>query len=430
MTATPDSGLCALVQRVRGGRHGAVDAMRECIERIEALDPQIHAFVDFRPDWALEQARAADDEGDRRRPLHGIPVAVKEVFDVAGMQCSWGSPIHAGRVPNRDAPIVNTLRTLGAIIVGTTVSTEYAIAAGGPTVNPHDTGRTPGGSSSGSAAAVAAGMVPLALGSQSIGSVVRPATYCGVWGMKPTKGVLSTGGVMVLSEHLDHVGLFARSATDMEYAWRALSQNAAAAHGAPPSLRVLGVSGPLRQRVQPASETALNRARAMISNAGLKIGEFAAPNSFEQIERHIFTILCRDMARHHGDDRRRSGAQMSARLRELIDRGAGIGDDAYEEALAQAATYRQVLLRELDIPGTVMFAAATDATATLLEEGTGSPLLQALWTLTGLPVLAAPCGEVAGLPVGVQLIAAPGQEKLLFQLGSVLAAGDAGGHTV
>ncbi len=423
MTATPDCGLYALVQRARSGRHGAVETMRACIERIEALDPRIHAFVDFRPDRALEQARAADDEGDRRRPLHGIPVAVKEVFDVAGMQCSWGSAIHAGRVPSRDAPIVNTLRTLGAIVVGTTVSTEYAIAAAGPTVNPHDSRRTPGGSSSGSAAAVAAGMVPLALGSQSIGSVVRPATYCGVWGMKPAKGVLSTSGVMALSEQLDHVGLFAGSAADMEYAWRALRQDAGSAQSAPAPLRVLGVSGPLRQRVQPPSETAVNRARALIRNSGLEIAEFVTPDSFEQVENHIFTILCRDMARHHGDDRRQFGTQMSARLRELIDRGSGISDDAYGEALVQAQTYREILLRELDIPGTVMVAAATDSSAPLMEEGTGSPLLQALWTLTGLPVLAVPCGEMDGLPVGVQLIAAPGQETLLFRLGSVLTAG-------
>ncbi len=429
MSATPAGGLCDLVQRVRGVRHGAVEAMRECIERIEALDPQIHAFVDFRADWALQQARAADDHGDRRRPLHGIPVAVKEVFDVAGMQCNWGTPIHAGRVPSRDAPVVNTLRSLGAIVVGTTVSTEYAIAAAGPTVNPHDSRRTPGGSSSGSAAAVAAGMVPLALGSQSIGSVVRPATYCGVWGLKPTKGVLSTRGVMVLSEQLDHVGLFARSGADMEYAWRALCQDDIAQR-MPSSLRVLGVSGPLRQRVQPASETALNRARALIRDAGLENAAFAAPDSFEQVEGHIFTILCRDMARHHGDDRRQFGAHMSARVRELIDRGSGISDDAYGEALAQAEAYREILLRELDIPGTVMLAAATDSTAPLMEEGTGSPLLQALWTLTGLPVLAVPCGEVGGLPVGVQLIAAPGQETLLFQVGSVLAAGQAGANTV
>ena len=421
MTSDASMGLRATAEALANGECTSEQLIRQCIERIQALEPQIHAFVDFQPEAALQQARAADASGKPRRALHGIPIAIKEVFDVAGMRCGWGSVIHKDRVPKSDAAIVRAFRMLGAIIVGTTVSTEYAIAAAGPTVNPHDYGRSPGGSSSGSAAAVAAGMVPLALGSQSIGSVVRPASYCGVWGLKPTKGALDTEGGMALSEHLDHAGLFTRSVDDLIYTWQAFGNpHPAESSGTWPS-RVLLTRGPLQHRVQPESHRALERAQAALGKAGLKAKELQLPEVFEQVEECIFTILCRDMARHHGEDRRRHGAQMSEQLRALIDRGAAIDDTHYQAALDQAQAYRQELLRHLDAPGTVLLAPATDGAAPPKDEGTGSPLLQALWTLTGLPVLAVPCRRTADLPVGVQLIAAPGREALLFDAGAMLA---------
>src|SRR5665213_1589187 len=171
-------GASEAARRIQAGELRSESLVAACLERIEAVEPTVRAFVDLRAAEALEQARKMDLAGpSANRPLHGVPVAVKEVFDVRCMRCSWGTAIHADRRPAADAGAVERLRAAGAIVLGTLVSTEYAIAAAGPTTNPHDPGRTPGGSSSGSAAAVASHMVPLALGSQSIGSTVRPALY-------------------------------------------------------------------------------------------------------------------------------------------------------------------------------------------------------------------------------------------------------------
>ena len=216
-------GAAAAAATVRAGTCTSEALVAACLERVAACEPEIKAFVELRPDRALAEARARDREAaEARGSLHGVPVAVKEVFDVAGMLCTWGTPIHRGRMPSVDAAAVARIRAAGAVIVGTTVSTEYAVWAAGPTVNPYDPGRTPGGSSSGSAAAVATGMVPFALGSQTIGSVVRPAVYCGVLGMKPSKGAISNAGAMPLSPFLDHVGFLARNTEDLALACQVL----------------------------------------------------------------------------------------------------------------------------------------------------------------------------------------------------------------
>ncbi|MEJ2345542.1 MAG: amidase [Gammaproteobacteria bacterium] len=191
----------------RDGRVNATRATEAALARIGARDAGLHAFVDVDEAGACDAARRCDQGEFQDAPLRGMPVAIKEVVDVRGLHCGWGTAIHADRIPGDDAPAVQALRAAGAVVVGTTASTEYAIAAAPATLNPHDPTRTPGGSSSGSAAAVAAGMVALALGSQTIGSIVRPATYCGVFGLKPTFGAISTRMAMPLSPWLDHIGM-------------------------------------------------------------------------------------------------------------------------------------------------------------------------------------------------------------------------------
>ena len=177
-------GATAAAAATRAGTCTAEALTAACLKRIDAREPSVRAFVDMQRDRALAEVRDLDWRvAGERGPLHGVPVAVKEVFDVAGMICGWGTPIRENQVPRRDAVVVARLRAAGAVVVGTTVSTEYAVWTAGPNTNPHDPARTPGGSSSGSAAAVAAGMVPLAIGSQTIGSVVRPAVYCGALGV-------------------------------------------------------------------------------------------------------------------------------------------------------------------------------------------------------------------------------------------------------
>jgi Asp-tRNA(Asn)/Glu-tRNA(Gln) amidotransferase A subunit family amidase len=406
-----------------------------CLARIAAREPVVRAFVDLDPERAMAAARAADRAPrEARGALHGVPVAIKEIFDVAGMRCTWGTPIHADRIPLNDAAATRRFRAAGAVILGTTVSTEYAIANAGPTTNPHDATRTPGGSSSGSAAAVAAGMVPLALGSQTIGSIVRPATYCGVYGLKPSKGAISCLGAMALSAALDHPGPIAREVADLVLACRVLfgvepEDRASLAVeppkpcAPPPELRVLLVAGPLEARIEAPSRAALARARAAFEAAGVPVRAHELAASFEGAADCQETLLCRGMACHHGADRDRAGDRMSERVRSLIDRGRAIPESAHTAALAQARDYR-ALLTELLTGDTIILAAAADGVAPPRGDGsaTGSPALQGLWTLAGLPALALPCGLYDRLPVGVQLVAAPGREDLLLAAAALVRA--------
>jgi Asp-tRNA(Asn)/Glu-tRNA(Gln) amidotransferase A subunit family amidase len=414
---------------IRGRRLGCEELTRACLDRIARLEPTVQAFVDLQPEAALRQAREFDRQTPRNdQVLHGVPVAIKEVFDVAGYRCGWGTTIHAERIPARDAPAVARLKAAGAVILGTAVSTEYAIAAAGPTTNPHDPTRSPGGSSSGPAAAVAAHMVPLALGSQSIGSIVRPSVYCGVMGLKPTRGAISNRGAMPLAVELDQAGPIARTPEDLVLACRVLfAQDPldAASVAVPipnlssPAREIVEIVGPLHERVQPASREAVERALSAYRKSGLPMRRVELPAEFDRIDDVVWTLICRGVAAHHGDDYDRAGSCMSPRMRELVERGRAITDENHQSALALASSFADVLTRLLP-PGSVAVQAAVDDVAPLRADGTGSPLLQALWTVVGFPALAVPCGTVGGLPVGVQLAAAPKHESTLLTAASDL----------
>src|SRR4029453_9672143 len=203
---------------VREGVMSSEQWVGACLERVREVDGGVQAWAFLDPVHALAQARAADElkmSGGPIGPLHGVPVGLKDIIDTADMPAENGSVLHAGRTPSRDAAVVTMLRAAGAVIMGKTVTTEFATRHPGKTRNPHNPAHTPGGSSSGSAAAVAAGMVPLALGSQTTGSTIRPASYCGVYGVKPTHGLIPRHGMLRLSRTLDHVGLFARTIDDI-----------------------------------------------------------------------------------------------------------------------------------------------------------------------------------------------------------------------
>ena len=202
---------------IRAGRITSAELVADCLKRIEEVDAGIEAWAFLDRDHAMRQAEAADDhrrQGKATGPLHGVPVGIKDIFDTGDMPTEFGSPVWAGRTPRQDAAVVARLRAAGAVIMGKTVTTEYAYFHPGKTRNPHDASRTPGGSSSGSAAAVATHMVPGAIGSQTNGSVIRPASFCGVVGFKPTHGLIPRSGALMLSRTLDHVGVFARSVED------------------------------------------------------------------------------------------------------------------------------------------------------------------------------------------------------------------------
>ncbi|MGB9352504.1 MAG: amidase, partial [Pseudolabrys sp.] len=211
---------------IASGALSSEEVTRACLDRIEAAEDTVKAFAHLDPEFALAQARESDQwrrSGRPIGPLHGVPVAVKDIIETADWPTECGSPLLAGRRPHNDATVVSKLRAAGAVIVGKTVTTEFAYFSPGKTRNPHDPERTPGGSSSGSAAAVAAGMVPIALGSQTNGSIIRPGAFCGVFAMKPSHGLVSRAGVLPLSRTLDHIGPFARSIEDIALALDAIA---------------------------------------------------------------------------------------------------------------------------------------------------------------------------------------------------------------
>ncbi len=409
--------------------------MRDCLDRIAQVEPQVKAFVDLRADDALAAAVEADRvPNDRRGPLHGVPVAIKELFDVAGMRSTWGTPIHATHIPDGDAEAVQRLKAAGAIVVGTVVSTEYAIAAAGPTTNPFDPTRTPGGSSSGSAAAVAAGMVPVALGSQTVGSIVRPSLYCGIYGLKPTRGAIPGRGAMGLSPVLDHPGPMARSAADLSLLCRVLfgrcEGDPTSIDIAPPEtsaprtddLRVLVAKDMPPGTAESSTRKALSMAAERLEKAGARVEPFSFPAEYGEVLDVLYTIMCRDMAIAHGSDRDASGDLMSSVLRGLLDRGRAISQADYDAALKIRERWIADLTAVLQ-GECALLAPATDGVAPSAVEGTGWNGPQALWALVGFPAIAIPTGLADGLPVGVQAAAAPGREDI------VLAIADVAGRT-
>ncbi len=402
-----------------GGRKEAVEqTVREWISLIEKREPKVHAFVQLDPEGALAQARALDALAPAQRgPLHGMPVAIKEVFDVKGLKCAWGTPIHANRIPETDAWVVAVLRDAGAVIMGTTVSTEYALATTGPTRNPWDSSRTPGASSSGSAAAVGAGMVPVALGSQTIGSIIRPAAYCGIFGFKPSWGSIDDAGAMALSEPLDHVGILASEFEDLRSIYSVLrcTPGTGAAgedqENGPRKIHVLRDIG--EEAFSPTALAAIERAADVFKSQGCEVTHLTLATQFSDAETTLKTVLCRDMARHHGGDRDQAGDQMSQRVRTMIDRGRGIGEDEYRQAREEASVLAARLEDMAGSEGVILTASTIDV-APLLTQGTGSRAPQLLWTLVGMPAITIPCGMPGGLPIGVQLVGARGNDDLVL----------------
>lgn len=376
--------------------HDAGDTARR---RIELLDDRVRAWV----------ALAAPD-GSGAGPLAGVPVGVKDIVDVAGVPTVCGSPTRAGAPPAAtDAAIVRMLRDAGADVVGKTVTTEFACFDPGPTRNPHDLARTPGGSSSGSAAAVAAGMVPLAVGSQTAGSVVRPASFCGVAGLAVARGSLPLGGVAPLAPSLDTIGLFAATVEDLALARAALAGGTPAGGeaGAP---RLLAWDGTEIADVSPAMRAAhahaVERARAQ----GAEVAPWDVALGTAVTDHH--TVMAAEAA-----DVVPAGPGLGARLSAMLAEGRAVTPDALAGARDRAATTRDAALARLADADAVLVPGALGV-APPATEGTGDPVLSRPWHLLGLPALAVPgARDEAGLPLGLALIGHPDREDALLAAG-------------
>ncbi|HKO92084.1 MAG TPA: amidase, partial [Polyangiaceae bacterium] len=351
-------------------------------------------------------------------PLHGVPVGLKDIIDTRGMPTERGSVLHAGRVPLADASVVARLLAAGAIALGKTVTTEFAVFGPGKTTNPHDAARTPGGSSSGSAAAVAADMVPVSLGSQTNGSTIRPAAFCGVLGLKPTRGLISRHGLLTLSPSLDHVGLFARSIEDLALLLEVLSGPDAADPGTLPVAQlpfraVAAAEPPVPPRFAfiktPHWQHAEPEMHAAFSELCQQLGE-----QVEEIELLPFaegawgwhqTIMEAEMALQLEPEWISGQAQLTGTLRQQLERGRQVTALEYQRALANIEPLYAGLAELFEQRYDAILTPATLGAAPLGLDSTGDPVFCTPWTLCGMPALSLPLLETpAGLPLGVQLV--------------------------
>ena len=388
-----------------------------CLERIDAREDEVHAWQYLDRDAALAQADARDSTPDRHGPLHGVPIGVKDIIDTADMPTTCGSPIYDGHRPGRDAACVTRLRAAGAVILGKTVSTEFATFQPPKTRNPHNTAHTPGGSSSGSAAAVACGMVPAALGSQTAGSVIRPAAFCGVVGFKPSFGAIDLAGVKALAASLDTLGSFARGVDGAALVARAIAAadgplGEADAGALPPPSIALCQSGEWAE-ADPATHAALDAALDRLDAAGAATARCDMPPPFVDLVGIQNTILNGEMATALAFEHQNHTDQLSEGLLTALEEGAAYPPGRLDDARAAAEACRA---REAELfAGHDLLLAPSAAGEAPLAETTGDPLFNRAWTALHVPCLTLPVVTGPnGLPIGIQLIARRGDDSRLI----------------
>ena len=416
---------------IRAGECTSEELVQACLDRIDSLEDRLGAWAHLDPEHALQQARDADlyrRSGASLGPLHGVPIGVKDIFDTKDMPTEDGTVLHAGRTPAFDATAVAFLREAGAIIMGKTVTTELAAYAPGKTTNPHDASRTPGGSSSGSAAAVAANMVPLSIGTQTNGSVIRPASYCGVCGYKPSHGLISRYRVLQQSRVLDQVGVFGRSVGDvaliaeqmMGYDERDPDMRARAR---PDLVGIAAQEPPTRPHFAFVKTPAWDQADKDVQDGFGELLEFLGDQVEEldlaelledAIEWHR-TIMEADLAKSFRREYERARDRLSPTLCEMIERGRRCLAVDYNLAVEQIPLLNEAL-DEILLEHDAILTPATTGEAPIGLESTGSPVFCTPWSLCGVPSISLPILQGSnGMPVGVQLTAARGDDARLLR---------------
>jgi len=402
-------------QRIAAGTLSAVALAQSCLERIEEREGAIGAWAHIDPDKALAEARARDQAGPRGL-LHGIPLGVKDIMDTADMPTGYGSRAYHDWRPAGDAACVALARAAGAVILGKTVTTEFAALSPGKTCNPHNPAHTPGGSSSGSAAGVADSMMPLAFGTQTAGSVLRPASFCGVVGMKPSFGLIATAGTKVLAPSLDTIGGFARSVADMALFLAALTDRPELRPKEPAARPRIGIYRPAPwKEAQPATLAAIDEAREKLGRAGARISERAPFPAFDDLAAAQMVIMNYEAVRNLAWERLNRANEIMPRTAALLAEGLAIPTNAYDAARATAAGARAQLDAFFDGLDAVLVPAAPGEAPPLAT--TGDPVFNRPWTLLHLPCIALPGHRGPnGLPVGVQLVARPGADAQLLAI--------------
>ena len=414
--------------------------VQSCLTRIAARDGAVEAWAHIDPSKALADARLADSQRNAGGPaaslgpLAGIPVAVKDLIDTAGTPTEYGSAVFKGRQPKADASVVAQLKAAGAIILGKTVTTELAFFGPGKTKNPHNPDYTPGGSSSGSAAAVADGQVPLALGTQTAGSIIRPASFCGAIGYKPTFGYVSRAGILEQSAPLDTVGGYARSVEDIALLIDAISaydrRDSDMPAAAKPSLvqalrgelshqpRFAFVKSPAWPHADPETKKAFENFAGRFG-ARCEIVEVALPPEFDGSLRLQQIVQFYDIARNYGPIASKHPDLMSAKLKDVIAEGRTFSSADYAAARAERDPLYDDL-RPILVNYDAILTPASPGPALRGLASTGSPMFNALWTYLGMPCISLPLLETDAMPLGVQLVGARDDDTGLLRVANWL----------
>ena len=424
-------GAAEAAQLIRDGLITSEELVKACLGQIERLDEEVCAWAFLDPDFALQQAREADlaiKVGRSLGPLHGVPIGIKDIIDTKDMPTEDGTVLHRGRRPLQDATVVSKLREAGAVIMGKTVTTELAVFHPGKTRNPHDLQRTPGGSSSGSAAAVAAGMIPLAIGTQTNGSVIRPASFCGVYGYKPTFGLISRHLVLQQSRPLDQVGVFARSIEDVALVAESIighdSMDPDTKLQAKPELFLTQAQPPpvdpfLAFVKSPVWDQATEDTHAAFSELAEELGEYTESCELEEWINEVHDlhrlVMEADLARSFAPEYVNGKGQLSDILCKMIERGQMVTAVDYNNAVARMSEYYHAfdkLFEEHD----AIITPAVPGEAPVGLESTGSPMFCTIWTYFGMPAITLPLLQGDnGLPLGVQLVGPRGDDARLLR---------------
>ncbi len=417
--------------RIASGTLSAAALCESYLQRIAAREREIGAFAHLDEAQVRAAAKAADDYRGTGRPLgalHGLPVGIKDIIDTADMPTENGTVIDAGRRPRKDAEVVRRLRQAGAIIMGKTVTMELAFFAPGKTRNPHNPAHTPGGSSSGSAAGVAAGFLPLAVGSQTFGSVIRPASFCGVVGFKPSFGLISRAGVRLLAPPLDTVGVFAKTVSDAALIADALTGHDPGDHDSraeppPRMLEKVLAAPPVTPKLAFVKTPAWDEAEAATQKGFIELAkalgtfcvEVALPEIFSDWMDALRVLMRAGMAHNLSFYYREGKERLSQPLRSLIEEGQMISAVDYLAALDRRAALSHALDQLFESHDAILTPAAPGEAPAGLGS-TGNPAFNGLWTLCGVPAVTLPMLQgPKGLPIGVQLVGRRGHDARLLR---------------
>jgi Asp-tRNA(Asn)/Glu-tRNA(Gln) amidotransferase A subunit family amidase len=400
-------GARELARRLAQRELTALEAVEDCLAQIEERDGALRAWAAVDPEFARRQARALD-AGAVRGMLHGVPLGVKDIFDTADLTTEYGSPIYQGHRPAADAACVAAARAAGAVILGKTVTTEFATMVPARTVHPRDPRRTPGGSSSGSAAAVAAHMVPLAYGTQTVGSIIRPAAYCGVVGYKPSYGILSRSGMKMGAESLDTAGVIARSVEDAVLLAAASAMRPELAYiGTIEKPRLAVCCSPNWRHMSREGAQAFEGAVRRLEEQGARMFDLELAGVFDGLDAAAADILNYEMARGLAHEAAHHGGRISEPLRRRVEIGKALPVSRYEKALSCATECRRLLAEEMRNMDALLTPSATGEAPPGLES-TGDPAMNRLWTLLHGPCVTVPTGDgPSGMPLGIQLVGLP-----------------------